>query len=55
MKDVSSAFNLPVWFFQAASNLIAVGTSHGLALIFGKLKIKFGVFLHFNDLKKMQT
>lgn len=41
VTDISSTFNLSAQLFQAASNLIAVGTSHGLALIFGKLKIKF--------------
>lgn len=35
----TSVFNLSARLFQAASNLIAVGTSHGLALVFGKLKI----------------
>lgn len=54
VTDVFSTSNLTAWLFQATSNLIAVGTSHGLALIFGKLKIKFRVFCILMILKKPQ-
>lgn len=55
VTDVFPTSNLTAWLFQATSNLIAVGTSHGLALIFGKLKIKFRVFCILMILKKRQA